>query len=92
VLKEASHRHAVRQTGRWRCCWGCVDVASRAAKESSKEASHPHTVRRAWSLGMLLGICEEQAALLVAATHTPIPGVTLLLVLLTRVGISVFGR
>ena len=41
-----------------------------AAEKLLKEASHPHAVRRSWSLEMLLGVREEQAALLAAASGT----------------------
>jgi hypothetical protein len=42
VFEEASHLHAVRQTGRWRCCWGVVGPAIRQyVKIQEKEADHP---------------------------------------------------
>jgi hypothetical protein len=88
-LEEASHLHAVRQTGRWRCCWGDVGI-----KEKPKEASHPHAVRRSWSLRMLLGVWEKRAALTAAeSVALLLVGVTTALIRLdTIVGIGVSGR
>jgi hypothetical protein len=61
-----------------------------AAEKSPKEASHPHTVRRSWSLEMLLGVREEQAALLAVASGTLLLVLvnTLLHLLVTQGGIG----